>query len=383
MTTADQEIAAAAAKLFAPCKIGNLSLKTRIVMPPMTRCFSPGGVPGDDVAAYYRRRAENDVGLLITEGAWIPHPGAANEDNAPRFYGADALAGWKKVVDEVHAAGGKIMPQLWHVGLQVRPQIEGLYADDGALDPAQVGPSGMVGGIGRPLTKLARDMTQADIDSVIDAYATSAHSAWQLGFDGIALHGAHGYIIDQFLWDKTNLRGDRYGGSIAARSQFGAEVVAEIRRRTSPDFPIMMRLSQWKAHDYSAQLAETPQELEALLAPFVDAGVDIFDCSQRRFWETEFGSDMNLAGWTRKLSGKPSMTVGSVSLNQELFATLFGATAEPASIDRLIEMFDRGDFDLVAVGRALIANPDWVSIVRDGRFSALKSYAPSMLETLH
>lgn len=102
-------------KLFEPVTLGSLSLANRIVMAPMTRCLSPGGVPGPDVARYYRRRIEGGVGLVITEGTWIPHPSASNEPDAPRFYGEDALAGWQRVVDEVHAAGGKIMPQLWHV----------------------------------------------------------------------------------------------------------------------------------------------------------------------------------------------------------------------------------------------------------------------------
>src|SRR5208283_1155497 len=110
--------------LFRPLDYKGLHLSNRIVMAPMTRCFSPGGVPGADVAAYYRRRAESGVGLIVTEGTWIPHHAASNEENAPRFYGDDALAGWRHVVAEVHAAGGKIMPQLWHTGLTRRPVLE-------------------------------------------------------------------------------------------------------------------------------------------------------------------------------------------------------------------------------------------------------------------
>src|ERR1700743_3109152 len=102
--------------LFQPLQIGALRLKNRIVMAPMTRYMSPGGVPGENVAAYYRRRAEGGTGLIISEGTWIPHPTASNDDKVPRFHGDDALAGWKRVVDEVHAAGAKMFPQLWHVG---------------------------------------------------------------------------------------------------------------------------------------------------------------------------------------------------------------------------------------------------------------------------
>lgn len=369
--------------LFTPFKVGPLALANRIVMPPMTRCLSPGGVPGRDVAAYYRRRAENGVGLIVTEGTWIPHPGASNEEDVPRFYGADALAGWRHVVDEVHAAGGRIMPQLWHVGLQIKPAIEGLYEEQGALHAQMVGPSGMVGGIGTPLARRAAPMTQRQIDEVCEAFVTAAVSAQRLGFDGVALHGAHGYLIDQFLWERTNLRVDHYGGGRAERTRFAAEIVAGIRRATSPDFPIMFRYSQWKAHDYAATLADTPDALADVLAPLVDAGVDLFDCSTRRFWEPAFaGSDLSLAGWTKRLTGVATMAVGSVSLDQELFATLFGATAEPASIDGLIEMLDRGDFDLVGVGRALIADADWPRKIREGRLSELTRYSPALLSTL-
>ncbi|MFI4941072.1 MAG: 12-oxophytodienoate reductase, partial [Burkholderiales bacterium] len=104
------------APLFKPFLSNNLILPNRVVMAPMTRSFSPGGVPGADVAAYYRRRAENGVGLIITEGTLINHPAATNDPRVPRFHGADALAGWANVVAAVHAAGGKIMPQIWHIG---------------------------------------------------------------------------------------------------------------------------------------------------------------------------------------------------------------------------------------------------------------------------
>ena len=103
-------------KLFEAVNLGNLSLKNRTVMAPMTRTFSPDNVPTPDVAAYYRRRAEGNVGLIITEGTCINHAGAHGYDRVPDIYGEKAMAGWKTVVDDVHAAGGKIAPQLWHVG---------------------------------------------------------------------------------------------------------------------------------------------------------------------------------------------------------------------------------------------------------------------------
>ena len=371
--------------LFAPFAIGRLRLKNRIAMAPMTRGFAPGGVPGDNVAAYYRRRAEGGTGLLLTEGTWIPHDGASNEPTSPDFHGEAALAGWRRVAEEVHAAGAAIMPQLWHVGLINKKPPEHRRVGETPAQPHHVGPSGLSGGLGVPLFEAGGPMTLADIDAVIDAFATAARSAMELGFDGVELHGAHGYIIDQFLWHATNRRVDRYGGDHAGRAAFAAEIVAEIRRRTAPDFPILMRYSQWKQHDYDARLAETPQELEAMLGPIVDAGVDLFDCSQRRFWEPSFaGSDLNLAGWTKRLTGKPTMTVGSVGLDKDFMSSLFDRDkgAGVTGIERLVEMFERGDFDMVAVGRALIVDPFWTEKMRAGRLGEMRPFSPRVLESL-
>ncbi|WP_455906392.1 oxidoreductase, partial [Metapseudomonas otitidis] len=161
-------------------------------------------------------------------------------------------------------------------------------------------------------------MTQQDIDDVVAAYAQAARDAKAIGMDGVELHGAHGYLIDQFFWDGTNPRTDGYGGSQANRSRFAIEVIKAVREAVGPDYPIIFRFSQWKQQDYTARLVQTSEELEGFLKPLSEAGVDIFHCSTRRFWEPEFeGSDLNLAGWTRKLTGKPTITVGSVGLDGE------------------------------------------------------------------
>ena len=269
--------------LFRPFDGGGLRLPNRIVMAPMTRCFSPGGVPGENVAAYYRRRAEGGVGLIVTEGAWIPHWAASNDDSAPRFHGEDALAGWKRVVEQVHGAGGRIAPQLWHVGLSRKPDVENLYVQQTDYSRA-VSPSGILD-IGN---KVSEPMAEAEIEAVAAAYAQAAADAERLGFDGVELHGAHGYLIDQFFWAETNWRADRYGGDQVARTRFAVEVVRAIRARVARDFPLIFRFSQWKLQDYAARMIDTPAGLEAFLAPLVDAGVDVFHCSQRRFWLPEF-----------------------------------------------------------------------------------------------
>ena len=173
---------------------------------------------------------------------------------------------------------------------------------------------------------------------------------------------------------------------MAKRGQFVAEIVAACRSEVGSDFPLILRWSQWKQQDYTARLAPTEALLADFLQPLVDAGVDMFHCSQRRFWEPEFeGSDLNLAGWVKKLTGLPTITVGSVSLDADFIpdpGEIGFKAAKPASLDKLNEMLDRGDFDLVAVGRALIANPDWVRVLERGDVSGLVAFEKPMLMTL-
>ncbi|AMK16880.1 NADH:flavin oxidoreductase [Sphingobium sp. MI1205] len=367
------------AALFTPFSSPNLELSNRIVMAPMTRTFSPGGVPGENVADYYRRRAEGGVGLIITEGTWIPHHSASNEEAAPRFYGEDALSGWREVVAAVHAAGAKIMPQLWHTGLTRCPQAEHIYDDIVEDLTVKSSPSGYVA----PGEKVGEGIDEAEIEAIIAAYAQGAATAKALGFDGVELHGAHGYMIDQFFWHETNKRDDGWGGNLAARARFGAEIVRACREAVGTDFCIVLRFSQWKLADYDACLAQTPEELSRFLEPLVDAGVDIFHASERRFWKPVFeGSDLNLAAWTKKLTGKPVITVGSVGLDKEMRDSMAPTDTGVANIEQAAEMVARGEVDLVAVGRALLSDPEWANKVREGSIDAIVPFNPAVLADL-
>lgn len=372
--TTDSVSARAARLLDRPCALGGLTVPNRIAMAPMTREFSPGGVPGEDVAAYYARRAASHVGLIITEGTYVDHESAGSSDRVPRFHGEDALAGWAAVADAVHAAGGRIVPQLWHVGMARTPGAPPVP------HAPRVGPSGV------PLDDSApgHTMTTRDIDDVVAAFASAAKAAEARGFDGIEIHGAHGYLVDQFLWERTNRRDDAYGGDAVSRTRFAAEIVAACRQAVSAEFPIILRMSQWKMGDYRARLAETPQELEALLTPLSEAGVDAFHCSTRRYWTPEFeGSDLNLAGWTRKLSGKPTISVGSVGLDNVFTRAFAGELGNVSPIEPLLDRMEQDEFDLIAIGRALLGDPEWAAKVLAGRFDELKPFEPSALRTLY
>jgi 2,4-dienoyl-CoA reductase-like NADH-dependent reductase (Old Yellow Enzyme family) len=387
-----ETVRAEVAPLFQPLQIRSLRVANRIVMSPMTREFSPSGVPGPDVVAYYRRRAEAETGLLITEGVGIDHPAALGdaglgEADIPHLYGDEALAGWRDVVAAVHAAGGRIMPQLWHQGVMREPGT-GPHPE-----APSVRPSGLWGPVGRQssvsqeyvarVSAPTAPMTEQDIADIISGYARSAARAKDAGFDGIAIHGAHGYLIDTFFWAETNQRTDDWGGSIANRARFGAEVVRAIRAAIGPELPIFFRFSQWKQQDFRARLATTPQELEQLLGPLADAGVDVFDGSVRYFNRVEFeGSPLNLSGWAKKVTGKLAMAVGGIGLDRGMYdSNRTGKAAATDNITLLMERFNRGEFDLVAVGRSLLNDPEWTRKLRRGE--AQLPFDQSKLETLY
>ena len=364
--------------LFKPFKLGGLELPNRIVMAPMTRNMAPEGVPGQANADYYRRRAEGGVGLILSEGTVIDRPVSRNEQHIPFFHGAAALDGWQTVIDTVHEAGGRMGPQLWHTG---STKSSSGWEQPGAVES----PSGLLA----PDTPRGEEMTESDIADTIAAFARAAADAKRLGFDVAELHGAHGYLIDEFFWDGTNKRGDAWGGdSLVERSRFAVEIVKAVRAAVGPDFPVILRLSQWKQQDYTVRLAPTPAEMEAWLTPLADAGVDVFHCSQRRFWEPEFpeidGEDgLNFAGWAKKLTGRPTISVGSVGLDGDFFGAFAGQSSNTASLDKLLTRLDSDEFDLIAVGRALLSDADWPEKVRSGAMDSLTGFAPEHLATLN
>lgn len=353
--------------LFAPYQYGKYTMRNRFVMSPMTRNMCPDGIPTDDVRAYYRSRAKGGVALIITEGVYINHPAANGEPRVPAFFGKECLDAWKRIVDDVHEEGGLIVPQLWHNGVMRRPGVE--------PDPSVPGYGPMeIVEFGKVVVKA---MDKQDIADVIEAYAEGAAVAQELGFDGVQLHIAHEYLPDNFLWAKSNQRDDEYGGSIENRVRFSVEVTAAMRAAIGADFPLWLRYSQWKLTDYNARVAEDPEELARILLPLSQAGVDVFDVSTRRFWEPAFaGSDKSLAALTRAITGKPTMMVGGVGLERDLNVLQLGGDVKP-SYDRFGDMtlgLDRGDYDMVGLGRVLLSEPDWVRKVAERDFASIRPY---------
>ena len=358
--------------LFEEYKLKNLVLRNRVVMAPMTRNQSPGGIPTDDVISYYARRAKAEVGLIITEGIEVSHKASSAYPNVPRLDTNEAREGWKKVVDGIKNNNGAVIAQLWHcggfrkLGMQPNPEVPGYTA------------SGLV----KPGKKVAHEMRIKDIKETIDAYASDAKICQDLGFDGVEIHGAHGYLIDNFLWGGTNIREDSYGGSIGKRSQFVSDIIKAVKENVDNTFIVGLRFSQWKQHDFSAKLASTPDDLRKILIPPVEAGLDFLHSSMRRFWESEFeDSEENLAYWTKKISNIPTIGVGSVGLDSDFIDMT--APAKPTSIDKALDDIAKEKYDLIAVGRALLSDYEWVVKMKEGRLNDVIPYTKDALLNLY
>lgn len=362
------ELPAGVAPLFTPFRLGPLTLPNRFVMAPMTRGFSPHGVPGRDVAEYYARRAAAGVGLIVTEGVYVDTPSAGGADNIPRLEAATVPA-WAEVVRRVQGAGGHIFAQLWHLGA-VRDEGAPPFPEAPVLGPSGLALDGSPKG---------RAMTADEIRETIAGFTRSAVFACEAGFDGVELHGAHGYLIDQFFWDRTNRRTDAWG----AGPGFAAEVTAAVCAATGPDFPVMLRFSQWKGGFYDARPWPDAEALRAALRPVAEAGITGFHVSTRRYFEPGFeGSERTLAGHVRDMFGLPVVAVGSVGLGTP-YARDPVTVVESAGIGRVPELFADGEFDLIALGRALLHDPRWVEKLRTGARDDWTGYDPASQKRLY
>ncbi|KVK91512.1 oxidoreductase [Burkholderia sp. MSMB1498] len=364
--------------VFDPVSLGGLRVPNRIVMAPMTRRQSPGGVPDRDVARYYAKRAEGGAGFIITEGTYVDHPVAGGFADVPHFFGREALEGWRRVVDGVHAAGSVIAAQLWHLG-NVRQRGTPPHAELPGIGPERVVKDGVVA---------VEALTDADARDIAASFARAAYDAVEAGFDAVELHGAHGYLLDQFLWAKMNARTDAYGGSLENRLRLSVEVAEAVRAAVGPNIPLIFRFSQWKVQDYTGFIVESSAELKTMLDVLVTAGVDIFDVSTRRFWEPGFASegDADLASLVRELSGKPVIMVGSVGIDSAFSAAQVrgaeGLVVGIENLDRAVARVEAGHADCIALGRALLADPEWPAKVRTGEFDRIVPYRKDMFSTL-
>jgi 2,4-dienoyl-CoA reductase-like NADH-dependent reductase (Old Yellow Enzyme family) len=355
--------------LHQPLRIRGLQLRNRFVMPGMQRYWCVDGAPDHRLREYYRRRVQGGAGLIVSESCAIDHPSATKNPTFARI-SPDTREAWRACAAGVHEAGGAMFLQLWHQGAVN-------YGGDAESNPNFVALS--PSGIAHPGESFGRAATEAELASLKRAFVQGALDAAEIGADGVELHSAHGFLLDQFLWPGTNLRTDRYGGpAITDRATFVAEVAEAVREATGPDFVISVRISQWKESDYDARIVEEPGQLGQLVAMLRSAGADIFHVSTRRFWTPEWaGSDLGLAGWAKSFTDAAVIAVGSVGLDIDVMASLDGQEGRPTGASRigeLVRRFQRGDFDLVSVGRSQIGDPNWVTKMTDHRIPDIRGF---------
>ncbi|GAB4547075.1 MAG: NADH:flavin oxidoreductase [Phycisphaerales bacterium] len=352
--------------LFQPVTIAGLALRNRIVMAPMTRRKAPADrVPDDAIARYYTRRARHGVGLILTEGTHIEPKHAPDSEHVPGIWNDAQVDGWRRVTDAVHDAQGLIGCQLWHTG-----RI--------AMDPIAPSAIPALDREGKPRTT-PRAMTEDDIHTLVDQFAHAASCAQRAGFDTVEIHGAHGYILHSFMDPEANHRDDAYGGDFERRMTVPIMVTRAVRAAVGDGYPILYRFSQFRVDSREALPYPDPEHLRRFTSALADTGVDVLHASVRDMTEPAFDqSPRTLAGWTRDLSGLPTIAVGGATLG----AWTGNDLAQPHDPAPLARMIERGEADLIAVGRALIANPDWCEKVRAGDWHTLRPYSGDLLDTL-
>jgi len=343
-------------ELFSPYRIGRMEMPNRIVMAPMTRCMATDEfVPTAEMAEYYARRAE--AGLIVTEGTVI-RPDGRGYPNSPGIYTEEQVNGWRDVTGLVNSRGGKLFLQIWHVGRISHPfYING----EPPVAPSAVPLEGKVARADNLEYGTPRALEADEIGDVVEAYAKAAENALSAGFDGVEIHGANGYLIDQFLHHHTNKRTDEYGGTTEKMARFALEVVDAVASVVGAE-KTGIRLSPAAYHFIEPAVGDAEvfifllKELEKRNPAYVHAG--IFDD----------GVSYDYLGGT--VSG---------FLRKNYRGALIGCGSYTP--EKAASAIRNGELDMVAFGRPFIANPDMVSKIRTGE--PLKPYDESMLAALY
>ncbi|WP_101949288.1 NADH:flavin oxidoreductase [Mycobacterium sp. 3519A] len=332
-------------------RIGHLQLTNRLAVAPMTRVSAaPGGTPTAEMAQYYREFAVGGFGLVISEGTYTDIAHSQGYLNQPGLATDRHIGGWRTVTEAVHAAGTPIIAQLMHAGAlsQGNP-----YSTE-TIAPSAVVPTGQMleeyGGAGR--WPLPREMTATDIDSVASGFAAAAQRAQSAGFDGVEVHAANGYLLDQFLTLYTNTRTDSYGGNLANRLRLTARIVAEIRRRTGRDFVTGVRLSQTKVNDVSYRWPGGADDAREIFSTVAEAGADYLHIASegRNFIDTaRFPDGRTITAVARQATGLPVIANGGMH-----------------ALEQAAEVLDGGHADVLSIGRGALANPDLPNRMANG-----------------
>ncbi|WP_394833464.1 NADH:flavin oxidoreductase [Pendulispora rubella] len=343
-------------------ELAGLSLRNRAAVAPMSRVSTAGdGVPTDAMRRYYADFAKGGFGLILTEGTYVDLAHSQAYERQPGLATDAQVSAWRPIVADVHAAGAKIFAQLMHAGALVqgnrhRPQ---------SVAPSAIAPKGAkmpeYGGQGPYATP--RAMVDDDFRDITEDFVRAALRARDAGFDGVEVHAANGYLFDQFLTTYTNTRTDAYGGSVENRIRFTVDVVRAITKAVGPSFVVGVRLSEAKVNDKSYTWPGGAEEARTIFAAIRDAGASYLHIAAegRDFaFSARLRDGLTLTQLARQATGLPVIANGSLH---------DGARAARALED--------GHADILALGRAAIANPDWPSRLAQGR--PFETFDPAIL----
>lgn len=356
--------------LFNPVKIGNEVLENRVGVAPMTRTSAtPEGLATNQMAAYYSKFARGGFDLIITEGLYTDDKYSQGYLNQPGIFSDEQVSAWKKVTEAVHQEGGKIVAQLMHAGAL----SQGNRFTNDTLSASSVQPKGkqmeFYGGSG-PFS-LPKEASKEDIADIVNGFVNASKQAKEAGFDGIEIHGANGYILDQFLTDYTNQRTDEYGGSTENRVRLLVEVSEAVRDAVGDDYLAGIRISQGKVNDFYHKWEGKEKDAEIIFSQLGKAGLDYVHVTEYEVWQPAFPQDDDMEA-TNSAFEDGGLTLAALAKKYgKLPVIANGSLHDP---DKAQEVIENGDADIVTLGRGALGNSDWVNKVR--REEPLETFAP-------
>jgi 2,4-dienoyl-CoA reductase-like NADH-dependent reductase (Old Yellow Enzyme family) len=329
-------------KLFTEFKLKNLRLRNRIGVAAMTR-MSAGvdGIPRQDVLDFLVRRAQNGVSIIHTEAIITDFESAQGYPGQSRLLTQRQIDAWKPVVEKVHNEGAIAIMQMFHCGRMAWPEV----------NPANrtIAPSSITPAQENPLTGtpyfVPDSMSQFDIEHVITGFVETAKGAVEAGFDGIEIHGAHGYLISQFLSSYSNKRTDQYGGSVENRYRFAHEVIQAVKQAIPDDRLLTFRISNWGIADMEVSLFDSAVEYQDVIKLLSQEPIDAISVSTYEFSQKVFDTDKNMTQLTREATELPLMICGGI----------FDRVTADAALE---------DADVILSAKSLLLNPNWVEDIR-------------------
>lgn len=334
-------------RLFEPFTLGRMALHNRLAVAPMTRVSATAhGCATGRMLDYYSAFAEGGFGLVISEGIYTDQAHSQGYLHQPGLSDEAQRDAWAPLVKAVHAGGGRMIAQLMHAGAL----SQGNPHRSGTIGPSAVQPKGqqMAFYRGSGAYRIPRAMDEADIDEAIRGFAAAAVRAREAGFDGVEIHGANGYLLDQFLTQGSNQREDRFGGSVECRLRLIADVASAVRQAVGDDYTVGVRISQGKVNDFTHKWGGGEDDAAAIFGALSRLAVDYLHTTEFEAWRSAFGSGPSLAALAKRHTGLPVIANGSLHDPQRA-AGLLGS----------------GAADLVALGRGALTHADWPSRVHD------------------